>query len=122
MNVDKFGHHVHKRQRLNEVVRIECPLKRIDGDNLSVENKRLQNLKDPQELNDAVTKNYTDKAISDYWVNHIKQKYFADLYMHLDKLERKINDRFELIKDNIIDIKNQLSQTGNENEQGTSSE
>lgn len=78
MNVDKFGHHVHKRQRLNEIIRIESALKRTDDNNLSVENRRLQNLNSPQESNDAATKEYTDKAISEYCINHIKENIFRD--------------------------------------------
>lgn len=98
MNVDKFGHHVHKRQRFGEIIRIECALKRTDDNNLSIENRRLQNLSSPQELNDAATKEYTDKAISDFWVNHIKKKYLLDLFFQLDKLENKINSRLDLIE------------------------
>lgn len=62
MNVDKFGHHIHKRMRLSELFEINenTLLKSKNGD-FDLKTSRLRGIKNPVEADDAVNKDYVDR-------------------------------------------------------------
>lgn len=67
MNIDKFGHHVHKRLRLSEVFDISDKVfyKSIDGD-LDLKSAKIKGLKIPQLPDEAVNKQYVDDMFRKY--------------------------------------------------------
>lgn len=61
MNIDKFGHHVHKRLRLAELFEFtENALIKKENGCYDLQSSRLKGLQTPQELNEAVNKEYVD--------------------------------------------------------------
>lgn len=89
MNVDKFGHHIHKRQRFTDIEQ-NCALKNIGDLNLSVQYKRLKHLKNPIDLYDAATKEYTDLAIADFWNKNIP-KVIDQITNKIEELKKEQN-------------------------------
>lgn len=65
MNVDKFGHHINKRQKICDKFQAECVFKRTDN-GLSAQNKTLKNIGVPTDDNDSATKQYVDNAVDSY--------------------------------------------------------
>lgn len=59
MNVDKFGHHLFKKNIVNH----EAFLKYSSDGNLNAQNKIIQNLKSPIHSDDSCTKEYVDSLI-----------------------------------------------------------
>ena len=61
MNVDKFGHHIHKRMRLSELLEFNnnALLKSESGD-FDMKAVRLRGIRSPVEADDAVNKEYID--------------------------------------------------------------
>ncbi|KAG7301835.1 hypothetical protein JYU34_013223 [Plutella xylostella] len=66
MNIDKFGHHVHKRLRFSDLLGIadNALLKKENG-YYDLQSSRLKGLQAPQELSEAVNKEYVDTIIKD---------------------------------------------------------
>lgn len=91
MNIDKFGHHVHKRLRLSEVSEFKNKaLLRSDNGDYDLQSSRLKGVADPSSPDDAANKQYVDRL-----ARNIYDK------KHLDSL-------FEIINSQIIQIFNQL--------------
>lgn len=63
MNVDKFGHHVLKKQKTEHTVLIQNNLISTKDGNLDACKKILKNLQTPQDATDAATKEYVDKHV-----------------------------------------------------------
>lgn len=64
MNIDKFGHHVHKRLRLSDLLDFtEDAFIRKKNGHFDLKSSRLKGVQTPQESNDAVNKDYVDKII-----------------------------------------------------------
>lgn len=64
MNIDKFGHHVHKRMRVMDMtdkISIDKLLARNDNGDFDVKQSRLKGLKLPEGADEAVTKEYVDE-------------------------------------------------------------
>lgn len=102
MNVDKFGHHLYKTKKFkNNLMTVECALKRLSDNNLDAKNAIIRNLKLPVFDTDSVNKAYVDKSIEDLY-NKIDRKHGVDkelLYKSLDKclntiqlMEQKLNE------------------------------
>lgn len=65
MNIDKFGHHVHKRLRLTELLDInENSLVKLENGSFDLQSSRLCRVGEPLESTDAVNKNYVDNRLS----------------------------------------------------------
>ncbi len=62
MNVDKFGHHIHKRMRFSELLEFNgnALLKSESGD-FDLKKCRLRGIRSPVDPDDAVNKDYVDR-------------------------------------------------------------
>lgn len=87
MNLDKFGHHVHKRLRLTEFndTLAETLIKTQTGD-LYLKSSRLKGLQSPEQDDEAVNKEYLDKSIEE--LRHEMKKIHSDVKKYLNGLER----------------------------------
>lgn len=66
MNIDKFGHHVHKRLRLSEFTDILTnTLIRTDAGDFDLKSSRLKGLQSPEKDDEAVNKEYVDKCVQE---------------------------------------------------------
>lgn len=64
MNIDKFGHHVHKRLRLSEVTDfMDNTLRKTENGNFDLKLTRLTGVKLPSTANDAANKEYVDNVV-----------------------------------------------------------
>lgn len=62
MNIDKFGHHVHKRMRLSELFEFnENALIKSESGEFDLKSSRLGGIRSPIEPDDAVNKSYVDQ-------------------------------------------------------------
>lgn len=59
MNIDKFGHHVYKKRKM-DITKPLCVMQ-TNKDHLDAENKVIKNCGHPVDLNDSVTKKYVDE-------------------------------------------------------------
>lgn len=84
MNVDKFGHYVHKKRK-KEII-IECCLKSTNDGNLDAQNKTIKNIASPINCYDCVTKKYVDEL-----ENNIKKK-IAELNQMLKEITSQLNN------------------------------
>lgn len=75
MNVDKFGHHVHKRLRL-PIDLSDKNLRREDDGDFNLKLTRLKGVKSPSFPDDAVNKQYVDQKLTDFYT---KQSIDAEL-------------------------------------------
>lgn len=111
MNIDKFGHYVHKRMRsvepsnlleksLAQALKGECKLKL----------QSLQILNPPLSDNHAVNKQYMDKVMADFYtkseINKQLQIIKSDMLLLIDQLQNNVFKKHERIK-TTIDSKNE---------------
>lgn len=62
MNVDKFGHYIHKRMRLSELFEFnENALLKSENGDFDLKTSRLRGIRSPVEADDAVNKDYVDQ-------------------------------------------------------------
>jgi hypothetical protein len=91
MNIDKFGHHVHKRLRVSQFSEFnDKALLRTENGDFDLQTSRLKGVAFPELPNDAVNKQYVDHLIQN---NYEKKK--------LDSL-------FEIINSQILHLSRQL--------------
>lgn len=63
MNVDKFGHYIHKRLRLSELLELnDNALTKSENGNFDLKTSRLKGLSFPLEADEAVSKGYVDQS------------------------------------------------------------
>lgn len=96
MNVDKFGHHIHKRMRLSEVFDLtdKTILKSPDG-HFNLQNNRLRGVTAPIDADDVANKGYVDQVINklasktevEVFVSKVKQ-------VIMKMVENKMEDLF----------------------------
>lgn len=66
MNIDKFGHHVHKRLRLSEYINtLDDSLIKNESGDFDLRSSKLKGLSAPDKDDEAVNKAYMDKAIQE---------------------------------------------------------
>ena len=66
MNVDKFGHYIHKRMRLSELFEFnEKALLKSETGDFDLKTSRLRGIISPVEADDAVNKEYVDRLNAD---------------------------------------------------------
>lgn len=63
MNVDKFGHHVHKRLRMSELFDFDIILKKTETGDIDLKSNHLRGLPLPESGDHAVNKEYVDNLI-----------------------------------------------------------
>lgn len=65
MNIDKFGHYIHKRMRLSEL--FECndnALTKSENGEFDLKATTLRGIRTPVESDDAVNKDYVDQLMT----------------------------------------------------------
>lgn len=87
MNVDKFGHHVHKRLRLENSLFWPSNVltKSVEGE-YNLQSSRLKGVKLPVSPDDAVNKEYVDQ------INKVIQTNLANLKLALKREVSRINE------------------------------
>lgn len=85
MNIDKFGHHVHKRLRFNNFLDSDTLQLTSDNRELKIFSLRLQNL--PTDSDHAVNKRYVDSLVKDLNMNKS-----TDTISNLIKIENGVVD------------------------------
>lgn len=98
MNVDKFGHFIHKRMRLSEIFDFnENALLKSENGNFNLKNSRLGGIKPPVELDDAVNKDYVDRLNTktirelDKLIGSLRSRIILDMHkIAQDTLKAKI--------------------------------
>lgn len=65
MNIDKFGHHVHKRLRLVTVS--DKALLRSENGDYDLQFSRLKGVTKPLTADDAVNKQYVDQSFTNFY-------------------------------------------------------
>lgn len=83
MNVDKFGHHIHKRLRAFDIFdfRDKALLKKDSGE-FDLQSSVLKGVKRPQLFDEAVNKEYLDDTVKKI-VSEINDK-ILKIFNHLD--------------------------------------
>lgn len=65
MNVDKFGHYIHKRMRLSELLDFnDNALLKSDSGDFDLKTVRLKGIRSPIEADDAANKDYVDRLLT----------------------------------------------------------
>lgn len=92
MNLDKFGHHVHKRQRLSEYLEtFNDTIIKSDTGQYDLKSSKLKGLLSPSEDDEAVNKAYVDKIVEELR-NEIKTLN-SNVKQYLKSLEIATSDR-----------------------------
>lgn len=102
MNVDKFGHHVNKKQKLNELPCFECGWKPTSDGNLSAQFKILKNIQTPVDSHDSVTKEYVDKSKAEC----------SKIYYDINKFTRDLSDRLVKLESQFESLKQKYDKSG----------
>lgn len=118
MNIDKFGHHVHKRMRVLDSLEFTPLTKTLSQNEVGdydLKQRRLKGLKLPIEGDEAVSKEYLDQSYNLY----CKKEDFlaeltsikAELSLLQEQLHRKCSkvDVSNMIKDHIVDLRDHLT-------------
>lgn len=83
MNIDKFGHHIHKRLRVSEIFDFQSALLKKDSGEYDLQSSTLRGVKRPQFADEAVNKDYLDDVIKS-----LKQDINAkiiQIFKHIDE-------------------------------------
>lgn len=92
MNIDKFGHHVHKRLRITQsFINCDDTLKKSENGDFDLRLSRLTGLKSPLSNVDAVNKEYVDG------INKSIQNNLANILLHLrhiDTILKQFDEKF----------------------------
>lgn len=96
MNVDKFGHHIHKRMRFSDFFDLsnKTIIKTPDGD-YNLQTSRLKGVLDPIEADEVASKAYVDKISDNYCTKHEAEILIGKCrYQILKVIDMKIADLF----------------------------
>ena len=95
MNVDKFGHHVHKRLRLAEVFNIsDNVLLRSENGDYDFKTSRLKGVKTPTSTDDAVNKQYIDELIKGCYDKKEIDTKLKSIKSQIDLLTKQCDNKF----------------------------
>lgn len=121
MNVDKFGHHVHKRLRLDQILGLrdnifDRTLVKSSTGEYNLNSAKLKGLKLPAAADEAVNKAYVDK-LSHKFVSK------EEINIQLEKIKSEL---IQYIKTNLINLYTHLKEEEeaklkNQNEQRANS-
>lgn len=99
MNIDKFGHHIHKNLRFSELLnfRENCLVKKNNGE-YNLYFHRLKGVKSPQDADEVVNLEYLDHRMNAFY-----HKYDIDMIIANTKKEimREVNDLITNLKTEI---------------------
>lgn len=85
MNIDKFGHHVHKRLRLSDYIdTLNDTLLKTDAGHYDLKTSKLKGISSPTEDDEAVNKAYVDNR-----------------FQELKKEIKKVNDNLKIYLKNL---------------------
>lgn len=88
MSVDKFGHHVYRKQKIELDLTNLSLFKNTGNANLDAENKIIKHLKTPVDSQDAVNKEYVDQLRHYCESSNLRlQELITDLKNCVTKLE-----------------------------------
>lgn len=102
MNIDKFGHHVHKRLRVTEFN--DKALLRTENDDFDLQSSRLRGVNSPVLPSDAVNKKYVDQLLRNTYEKKKIDALFEIINSQINHLSRQLNLNFYTKKeiDNIL--------------------
>lgn len=94
MNIDKFGHHVHKRLRLSELIDLkENSLVKSEDGSFDLRSSRLTGVGKPLKHDDVVNKQYVDEKMSNLCtkteIKKIIEAIKDDITDNFDQFEKK---------------------------------
>lgn len=111
MNVDKFGHHVHKRLRLSEVGEIkDNALLRTENGDFDLQSSRLKGVVIPVSPDDAVNKQYVDHIALNTYDKIKLESMFQTINSHISQLANQLRLNFYTNKE----IDSMLSELNND--------
>lgn len=80
MNIDKFGHHIHKRMRLSEIFDVtDKALTKNESGDFDLQFARLKGVKAPVAGDDVVNKDYVDQTIKSFYTKVEVQSLLAGI-------------------------------------------
>lgn len=66
MNIDKFGHHIHKRMRLTDILNVsENSIIKSDNGEFDLQKNRIRGVIDPVDADHVSNKRYIDNKVKD---------------------------------------------------------
>lgn len=93
MDIDKFGHHVHKRLRAGEISELKYKaLLRTEAGYFDLKSSRLKGVVNPLSSDDAVNKQYVDECIQ----NIYEKKYIDSLFNTINNQIRQLATQLKL--------------------------
>lgn len=95
MNIDKFGHHVHKRLRLPEVCELnDKTLLRTENGDFDLKSSRLKGVANPLSSDDAVNKQYIDELIQKYYEKTNIDSLLETIYSRIRQIMNQLKLNF----------------------------
>lgn len=117
MNIDKFGHHVHKRLRFSELLDFKenALMKSITG-NYDLQSSRLTGVAEPLTSSDVVNKKYVDDKILTLCTKKEMHDLIKTIKADIAHLFIQFEQRFpnkDLLNNNSIQHEQRTSSKGN---------
>lgn len=95
MNIDKFGHHIHKRLRLSELFDIaDSSLRKTPNGEYNLNFTKLKGVKPPTEDDEVVNKEYLDHRLELFYSKQ-------DIDIILEKIKKDILIQFKVLITNL---------------------
>lgn len=96
MNVDKFGHHVHKRLRLSEVIRsFDEALTRSENGVYDLKSTKLTGLTFPTAPTDAVNKEYIDNWSNNFYTKDEVRMLLTNIKSEVRLMIKQCEEKFD---------------------------
>lgn len=95
MNIDKFGHHVHKRLRANEISDLKYnALLRTNGGGCFEGSLQLKGVVEPSSPDDVVNKQYVDQNIQNMYDKTYIDSLFNTINNQIHQLSSQLKINF----------------------------
>lgn len=115
MNIDIFGHHVHKRLRLSEyIITDNNTLVKSETGEYDLKSSKLKGLVSPDKDDEAVNKAYMDKIIEE--LRNEMKNIHSRVKIYLHNLEKASNNHINTLFYSKSEIDNMLQAKLNKNE------
>lgn len=98
MNVDKFGHHIYRKRKIEN-----CCLKNTNDYNFDAENKIIKNIGNPIDIHDSVPKKYVDDI----------QRKLLERINELNEIVTQQTSQINVIKQQTLSIKKKENEQRN---------
>lgn len=97
MNIDKFGHHVHKRLRVSEILDMHNDtLHKSDTGDFDLKQCRLRGLPVPVSNDEAVNKEFVEFALKQYYEKEFDKKVNNLIDSYLKQFKVKLFEALSL--------------------------